>query len=48
MAETLVNAGADINATDKDGYTPLDAVLSNPDLDSGTKAETEEYLWGIG
>jgi ankyrin repeat protein len=48
MTELLVNAGADINATDKDGYTPLDAVLSNPDLDSGSRAETEEYLRGIG
>jgi len=44
MAEMLVEAGADINAPDDDGYTPLDAALSNSDLDPKTKTEVADYL----
>ena len=44
MAEMLVEAGADINAPDNDGNTPLDAVLSNPDLEPKTKTDIADYL----
>ena len=44
MAEMLVEAGADINAPDNDGNTPLDAALSNPDLDPETRTEIADYL----
>ena len=44
IAETLVEAGADINAPDDDGYRPLDAALSNPDLDPKTRTEIADYL----
>jgi len=44
MAEMLVEAGADINAPDNNGYMPLDAVLSNSDLDPKAKTEIEDYL----
>jgi len=44
MAEMLVEAGADLNAPDDDGYTPLDAVLSNDDLEQKTKTEIADYL----
>ena len=44
MVEFLVKAGADINAPDINGYTPLDAVASNPDLDPKTVTEISDYL----
>ncbi|MFC2035121.1 ankyrin repeat domain-containing protein [Chloroflexota bacterium] len=44
MAEMLVEAGADINVLDKTGNTPLDAVMSNPDLDPKIKTDIEDYL----
>ena len=44
MAELLVEAGADINSTDYDGYTPLDAAVSNPDLAPKTKLEISDFL----
>jgi len=44
MVELLVEAGADINAPDVNGYTPLDATASNPDLDPETAAEIADYL----
>jgi ankyrin repeat protein len=48
MAEFLLAAGADINAPDNDGNTPLDGVLSNPDLDTNTRNEVAEYLRANG
>jgi len=44
MVEMLVEVGADINAPDNDGNMPLDAVMSNPDLEPKTKTEIADYL----
>ena len=44
MAKLLVEGGADINAPDYDGYTPLDAALSNSDLEPKTKIEVADLL----
>jgi len=44
LAELLVEAGADMNAPDFDGYTPLYAALSNPDLEQKTKIEIAGFF----
>ena len=46
--DMLVETGADINAPDYDGYTPLDAALSNPDLEPKTKIEIADILRNNG
>ena len=48
MTELLVEAGANINAPDYDGFTPLDAALSNPDLEPNTKIEVADFLRNHG
>ena len=44
LAELLIEAGADMNAPDFDGYTPLYAALSSPELEPNTKIEIAEFL----
>lgn len=47
-AKLLVGIGADVNAPDDHGYTPLDATGYAPDYEREAKAKIADYLRGLG
>ncbi len=48
MVKQLLSAGADINAPDNHGYTPLDATAYAPDYEREAKVEIADYLREMG
>ncbi len=44
MAKRLIEAGADVNAIDNDGFTPLDATYYDPEFEGKAKREITELL----
>ena len=44
MARQLINAGANINAADKNGYTPLDATTGEQFSDGKSRRAIAELL----
>ena len=44
LAELLVEAGADANAADNNGYTPLDATLSEPEQEKQARLQIADFL----
>jgi len=48
MVKLLVASGADVNAPDDHGYTPLDATGYAPDYEREAKVKIADYLCGVG
>ena len=48
MVKLLVTSGADVNAPDDHGYTPLDATGYAPEYEREAKVKIADYLRGVG
>ncbi len=48
MAKQLMDAGADVNAPDNHGFTPLDATNYDPDSGKEAKLKIAELLRSKG